>query len=312
VNRKEEIAAPGFLQVLTESGREESHGSLAPPKDWTRTSFHRARLANWITDPEGAGRLAARVMANRLWQHHFGRGIVATPNDFGTQGEPPTHPELLDWLASDLIENGWRLKRLHKLVMTSSVYLQSGAFDEGRAKIDRENAYYWRRAPQRLEGEAIRDAMLHVAGMLDATMHGPGSLDQNMRRRSVYFFIKRSQLIPAMMLFDWPEHLVSIGARSVTTIAPQSLMFMNSPQARQYAEGFAVRLPATSPEEAVRQGYRLAFGRELLEQERELSLDFLARQKATHEQAGRADAERLALVDFCQALLSMNEFAYVE
>jgi hypothetical protein len=119
VNRKEEIVEPGFLQVLTDSGRNESDWTVNPPKDWTRTSFNRARLANWITDPEGAGQLAARVMVNRLWQHHFGRGIVATPNDFGTQGEPPTHPELLDWLARDLIENGWRLKRLHKLMMTS-------------------------------------------------------------------------------------------------------------------------------------------------------------------------------------------------
>jgi hypothetical protein len=312
VNRKEEIAAPGFLQVLTESGKDESQWAVAPPQDWTRTSFDRARLANWITDPEGAGQLAARVMVNRLWQHHFGRGIVATPNDFGTQGEPPTHPELLDWLAADLIENGWRLKRLHKLMMTSSVYMQSGEFDEERAQIDRENAHYWRRAPQRLEGEAIRDAMLHVAGMLDETMYGPGSLDPNMRRRSVYFFIKRSQLIPAMMLFDWPEHLVSIGARSVTTIAPQSLMFMNSPQARQYAEGFAGRLQGKSPEEAVRQGYVSAFGREPLAREQELAAEFIARQQSMHEQAGREDAGRLALTDFCQTMMCLNEFVYVE
>jgi hypothetical protein len=312
VNRKEEVAAPGFLQVLTDSSLLESHWSIDPPKDWTRTSFARARLANWITDREGAGQLAARVMANRLWQHHFGRGIVATPNDFGTQGEPPTHPELLDWLASDLIENGWRLKRLHKLMMTSSVYMQSSAFDEERAQIDRENSYHWRRAPQRLQGEAIRDAMLHVAGMLDTTMHGPGSLDPNMRRRSAYFFIKRSQLIPTMMLFDWPEHLVSIGARSVTTIAPQSLLFMNSPQARQCAEGFAGRLQGRTPEEAVREAYQLAFARGPLPKERELAAEFLDRQRDMHQKAGHAEAERLAMVDFCQALMSLNEFVYVE
>jgi hypothetical protein len=312
VNRKEEVAAPGFLQVLTDSSRDESHGSVNPPKDWTRTSFDRARLANWITDPDGAGQLAARVMVNRLWQHHFGRGIVATPNDFGTQGEPPTHPELLDWLASDLIENGWRLKRLHKLMMTSSVYMQSGAFDEARAGIDPENAFYWRRAPQRLEGEAIRDAMLHVSGMLDKTMHGPGSLDQNMRRRSVYFFIKRSQLIPTMMLFDWPEHLVSIGARSVTTIAPQSLLFMNSPQVRQYADGFAGRLQGRSASEAIQEAYRFSLGREPNDREQQFAADFLTRQAAMHRNAGHADADRLAIVDFCQALFSMNEFVYVE
>lgn len=312
VNRKEEVAPPGFLQVLTESGLDESHWAADPPKDWTRTTFQRASLAQWMTDPHGgAGHLAARVIVNRLWQHHFGHGIVATPNDFGAQGEPPSHPELLDWLASDLIENGWRLKRLHKLIMTSSVYLQNGEFDEARAKIDRENTLLWRRAPQRLEGEAIRDAMLHVSGMLDETMYGPGTLDQNMRRRSVYFFIKRSQLIPTMMLFDWPEHLVSIGARSVTTIAPQSLMFMNSPQARQYAEGFAGRLQAKQ-EESVRQGYLLALGRGPTEREKTLASEFMARQRSMHQQAGHADPERLALADFCQMLMSLNEFVYVE
>jgi hypothetical protein len=154
--------------------------------------------------------------------------------------------------------------------------------------------------------------MLHVAGMLDTTMHGPGTLDQNMRRRSVYFFIKRSQLIPTMMLFDWPEHLVSIGARSVTTIAPQSLMFMNSPQARQYAEGFAGRLNVKPPGDAVREAYLLAFNREPNERERRLATEFLARQTEMREKSGVADAARLALVDLCQALLSMNEFAYIE
>ncbi len=312
VNRKDGVAPPGFLQVLTDSGADADHWAVAPPRDKPQSTYRRAALAQWMTDTEyGAGNLTARVMVNRLWQHHFGRGIVATPNDFGTQGEPPSHPELLDWLAVDLIENGWRLKRLHKLMMTSSVYTQSTAFDEARAAIDRENVSHWRRAPQRLEGEAIRDAMLHVSGLLDGTMHGPGTLDPNMRRRSVYFFIKRSQLIPTMMLFDWPEHLVSIGARSVTTIAPQSLMFLNSPQARQCAEAFANRLPAP-PADAVRQAYLLALGREPLQREQQAAAAFLAQQSEMHQKAGHANGARLALVDFCQALMSTNEFAYVE
>lgn len=312
VNRKGDVATPGFLQVLTDSSVDERRWMAAPPQPSSRLSYHRAALARWITDTEyGAGHLAARVIVNRLWQHHFGRGIVATPNDFGAQGEPPTHPELLDWLAVDLVENGWKLKRLHKLMMTSSVYRQSSDFDEARARIDRENVYHWRRTPQRLEGEAIRDAMLQVAGLLDTTMYGPGSLDPHMRRRSVYFFIKRSQLIPMMMLFDWPEHLVSIGQRSVTTTAPQSLMFINSPQARQYAEGFASRLPAQQ-DEAIRSAYLLALGREPNDNERQTSLTFLTKQTERHQQAGHAAPARLALTDFCQALLSLNEFAYVE
>ncbi|MEJ7594976.1 MAG: PSD1 and planctomycete cytochrome C domain-containing protein [Planctomycetaceae bacterium] len=244
VHQKQEVVTAGFLQVLAPAGVELSHWQVTPPEGWNRTSFRRATLANWMTDPkQGAGGLAARVMVNRLWQHHFGRGLVSTPNDFGISGERPSHPELLNWLASDLIKHGWKLKRLHKLIMMSQTYMQSGAHDEARAGIDRENLLLWRRTPQRLEADAIRDSMLAVSGRLDLTQFGPGTLDQNMTRRSVYFFIKRSQLIPMMMLFDWPEHLVSIGQRPVTTIAPQALMFMNSPQGRDYATAFAQRLP---------------------------------------------------------------------
>src|SRR5205823_13466891 len=144
---------PGFLQVLTNGAEQRWLGAAL------KGTSPRVALANWITDTEkGAGPLLARVIVNRLWQHHFGKGLVATPNDFGTQGEPPTHPELLDWLADNLIRNGWRLKRLHRLMLTSAVYRQGGDFDEGRARLDRDNAYLWRRTPRRLEAEAIRDA----------------------------------------------------------------------------------------------------------------------------------------------------------
>jgi hypothetical protein len=312
VNQKKEVAAPGFLQVLMRDGYDMDRWQSAPPPE-ARTSFRRTSLSNWITDPEhGAGHLAARVIVNRLWQHHFGRGLVATPNDFGAQGELPTHPELLDWLANDLIHNGWRLKRMHKLIMMSAVYMQSTAYDEARATVDRENLYHWRRAPRRLEAEAIRDSMLQVSGMLDRTMFGPGTLDPNMTRRSVYFFIKRSQLIPMMMLFDWPEHLVSIGQRATTTIAPQALAFMNSGQCRQYAEGFARRLESAPADDAIRRAYGLAFGRAPSEQERQLAADFLARQADAYRSAGNAAPDFVALADFCQTLMSMNEFVYVE
>jgi hypothetical protein len=294
-------------------GKDESYWRVAEPAGWKRTSFRRASLAGWLTDADhGAGHLAARVIVNRVWQYHFGRGLVATPNDFGAQGEPPSHPELLDWLADDLIRHGWRLKRLHQLIMTSAVYRQDGEFDEARAGIDRENVFLWRQAPRRLEAEAIRDALLQTAAALDTRMYGPGSLDPNMRRRSVYFFIKRSQLIPMMMLFDWPEHLVSIGQRSTTTTAPQALLFMNSPQGRQYAEGLARRLDGESAGPAVEHAYRIAFGRAPTGPEKRLALDFLARQSASHRRADLDDADHRARVDLCQTLLSMNEFVYVD
>ncbi len=313
VHQKKEVATPSYLQVLMRNGYGPEHWQVPQPEGWTRTSFRRASLANWLTDVDhGAGHLAARVIVNRLWQHHLGRGIVATPSDFGRQGEPPTHPELLDWLAHDLVTHDWKLKRLHKLIMTSAVYMQSSDSDEARVKQDPDNQLLWRFTPRRMEAEAIRDSMLYVSGLLDPTMYGPGTLDQSMRRRSIYFFIKRSQLIPMMMLFDWPEHLVGIGQRSTTTIAPQALAFMNSPQARQYAAGLASRLAALEHHEQVQQAYRLCYGRTPEPRELELAAAFLERQAAGYTAMQKENARQLALVDWCQALMSTNEFVYID
>ena len=298
------VAKAGFLQVLMPAGSEADQWRREPPAGAT-TSYRRASLAAWMTDVEkGAGQLLARVMVNRVWQHHFGRGLVATPNDFGFQGERPTHPELLDWLANDLITHGWSLKRLHKTILMSATYRQSGDFDAADAAKDPENQLLWRFAPRRLEGEAIRDSLLAVSGLLDPTMFGPGSLDENMRRRSVYFTVKRSRLPNSMLVFDWPEHLVSIGARPVTTVAPQSLYLMNSPQSRQYADALAKRSGGAIPTL-----YLLALGREVTPAEQAGAEAFL-KQQSTHYQK-QSDAAHRALTDFCQALLSSNEFLYL-
>jgi len=314
VNQKKDEATPGFLRTLERGGKTEDAWKVNPPKGWTRTSYRRASLANWMTDTsQGAGPLVARVMVNRLWQHHFGRGIVATPSDFGAQGEPPTHPELLEWLAVDMIHNGWTLKRLHKLILTSAVYMQNGTADEARGKIDRENVYLWRYAPRRLEAEPIRDAMLAVSGTLDPRMFGPGTLDQSNKRRSVYFFIKRSQLIPTMMLFDWPEHLVGIGQRGITTTAPQALMFMNSTLGKDSGKGFADRIAGEpTAGDSIKKAYALAFGRAPSTDESKLAEDFLGRQKSAYAADGKPEPGRLAMVDLCQALMSMSEFIYIQ
>ena len=310
VNQKQAEAEPGFLAVLMRDGKGADYWRAEPPSGSTHpSSYRRAALARWLTDTDhGAGQLAARVIVNRVWQHHFGRGIVATPNDFGAQGEPPTHPELLDWLALDLVRNGWTLKRLHKLIVTSSVYMQDSRSDEARARVDRENSLYWRQSPRRLEAEPIRDALLAVSGRLDPAMFGPGTLDPNQRRRSVYFTIKRSQLIPTMMLFDWPEHLVSIGQRSVTTTAPQALLFLNSSLGRASAEGLAARISGDNTA-SVRDAYRLCFGREPDADEARLSASFLDRQADAYRREGKPEA--LARVDLCQSLMSMSEFIYI-
>jgi cytochrome c553 len=313
--QKQGEATPSYMQVLMGVSEKEKHWQATPPKGW-RTSYRRLSLANWITDVEaGAGHLLARVIVNRLWQHHFGRGIVATPNDFGAQGERPTHPELLDYLATELIRNGWRLKPLHKLIMMSAAYMQNGEYNGVRFAADPDDALLWRMPMRRLEAEAIRDAMLAVSGTLDATMFGPGTLDEAMRRRSIYFFTKRSQLIPMMVLFDAPNSLQGLGNRGSTTIAPQALAMMNNSQVQSYARALAQRLlpkARQSTADAVRYGYMLAFGRQPDETEMGDAMTFIQSQSESYRAAGKENGLELALAGFGQALMSLNEFIYVE
>jgi len=313
--QKGEEMSPGFLQILNRSPQGEKNWQEPPPAGG-RTSWRRRALANWITDSQaGAGDLLARVAANRLWQHHFGLGLVATPNDFGTQGMRPTHPELLDWLANDLRQNGWNLKRMHKMIMTSSVYMQSIERDAERAKVDPDNKLLWRRDRQRLEAEVIRDSMLKVSSQLDDRLFGPGTLDQAMKRRSIYFFIKRSQFIPILQLFDAPDPSVSVGNRVPTTIAPQALLFMNNPQVRGYARALAGRLKPVSEKslaDAVAEGYRVTLGRRPNAIESEDSVAFIKRQADSYRATSKTDTDELALADFCQVLFGLNEFIYVE
>ncbi|MBY0229477.1 MAG: PSD1 and planctomycete cytochrome C domain-containing protein, partial [Gemmataceae bacterium] len=249
-DKKNGVARPGFARVLTEgeAGRWLRNGKDALPP--------RVALGKWITDPKGgAGHLLARVIVNRLWQHHFGKGLVRTPNDFGAQGEPPTHPELLDWLAGELIRGGWRLRPLHELMVTSAAYRQSGAASPLAQKEDPRNLLWSHVPPRRLEAEAIRDALLSVGGTLDLNMFGPGTLDDRSPRRSVYLTVKRTRLSPFLQAFDAPESIQSVGERQSTTTTTQALALLNSPFVRSQAGKLAKR--AGSVEKA----YRLALGR---------------------------------------------------
>jgi len=314
-NQKDSVAPQGFLQVLMPAPDAANQWQSPPPAGW-RTSYRRRALAEWLTDTrQGAGGLLARVIVNRLWQHHLGRGIVATPNDFGVRGSLPTHPELLDWLSGELIQRGWKLKELHKLIMTSAVYMQSSRFDEAKAASDRENELLWRRPPHRLEAEVIRDNLLAVSGLLDSTMFGPGTLDEASRRRSIYFTVKRSKLVPMMQVFDAPDALSSLGERSSTTVAPQALLLMNNPNTRLYARAFAKRIggdPAIDLAKSLRAGYVMAVARQPTDEELTDGAAFVAAQASSYQAAGKPDARELALADFCQVLLCLNEFVYVE
>jgi hypothetical protein len=345
VQQKGEVASPAPLVVLVSKSQLVDWSVKETVTGAPEVSHRRSRLANWITDPaHGSGILAARVMVNRLWQNHFGRGIVGTPNDFGASGDKPLHPELLDGLARELIDGGWKLKRIHRLIMTSDTYMQSSDMkrtdilpsEKSLQRVYPENGTWWRRHPRRLEAEALRDSLLSCSGLLDRSMFGPGTLDESMTRRSVYFFIKRSQLIPSMMLFDWPEHLVSIGERSSTTIAPQALMFMNGKIARQAAEGIATKVASQATEDgvhpAISKAYELVYQRSAMPSEIQMGVQFLGQLakarsatnanvvlsnatpslEASQTVLTGADVPLVCWADYCQALLSANEFIYVD
>src|SRR5439155_9997006 len=249
----------------------------------------RRALAEWMTDIEhGAGALVARVIVNRAWQHHFGQGLVRTVNDFGARCDPPTHPELLEWLTAEFVKGGWRLKPLHRLLMNSSVYLQDTTFDAAKAKVDPDNRLLWRRRPQRLESEILRDAMLTVSDTLNRQMCGPAVKApvapeaiqaRNMtdpypkdvqdtpatRRRSLYMFHKRVVQHPLMQAFDGPDAQASCGRRENTTVAPQALALLNDQFVRARSLDFAQRLEIEAgpePQAQVRLAWRLALGRE--------------------------------------------------
>jgi mono/diheme cytochrome c family protein len=310
-NQKAGVATQSYLQVLMR-GADESRWAWAPPAG-SKSSGRRRSLAHWMTDVEhGAGALLARVAVNRIWQQHFGRGIVSTPNDFGRTGTLPSHPELLEWLAAEFIRNGWKQKPIHRLIMTSAAWRQSAATDPAKTAADPDNALFLRATPRRLEAEAARDSILAVSGALDATLYGKGTLDENSRRRSIYFTVKRSQLVNSMVVFDAPEPLVSQGNRPTTTVAPQALFLMNSPQSRAWAAGMAGKVWAAGSTEArLQQASRLALGRGATPEELAVVQPFLERQAAIHAAAGQKEPEKLAFTDYCQTLFGLNEFLYI-
>jgi hypothetical protein len=248
-----------------------------------------------------------------MWRQHFGRGLVATTNDFGSQGEQPTHPELLEWLAAELIENGWRLKPIHRLIMLSSVYTQSGEVTPEQIRLDPANHLWAHRPARRLEAEAIRDALLQVGDRLDVTMYGPSEANAESGRRSVYLRVKRSELVPIMTMFDAPEPTQSIGDRGNTTVPTQALAMMNSNFVRDIANRLEARVEAARPattEEAITLAYGIALGRSP-------GPDEVARMKAFIDLqasmlADQPDAATRAMREFCLALLSLNEFIYVD
>jgi uncharacterized protein DUF1553/uncharacterized protein DUF1549 len=271
----------------------------------------RLELADAIAGKDNP--LTARVMVNRVWQHHFGRGLVGTPSNFGVLGERPTHPELLDYLACRFVESGWSLKTLHREIMLSATYQLSSEADASNLAVDPDNRLLWRMSRQRLDVEAWRDAMLAVSGKLDRSLGGPTTDLKNPKnqRRTVYAKISRHDLNGTLRLFDFPDANITSASRTMTTVPQQQLFVLNSPFVVEQAKALAARVLAegTNEPDRVRRAFALTFGRPASAQEMELALRFLAAEDSV------ADRQTIRLSRwerFAQALLGSNEFMYVD
>jgi cytochrome c553 len=322
---KGDAVTPGFPQVF---GLPDPV-IPTPPAD-ARSTGRRTALANWIAAPDNP--LTARVMVNRLWQHHFGRGIVRSPNDFGFQGTRPTHPELLDWLAAEFMAQGWRLKPLHRLIVTSNAYRMSSRSDPRALAADPANDWFWRFDMRRLTGEEVRDSILAVSGVLNPKMYGPGvyvdiprevlagqskpgygwgqSPPTEQARRSVYIHVKRSLLTPILESFDIAETDRTTPVRFTTTQPTQALGMLNGDFLNQQAGVFAERLRCEAGPDVRRQVRRalyLATGRrpEGAEIARGLQLIEVL-------QKARGASAEAALAGFCLLVLNLNEFIYLD
>lgn len=232
-NQPKQVIEPAALTVASAEGARVSFPLNDPQLP---TTGRRLAFAKWLTEPSNP--LTARAIVNRVWMHHFGRGIVATPGEFGRLGDEPSHPQLLDWLANDFVEHGWSLKRLHRQILTSTVWRQTSLRDPKGETIDSENRFYWRKSLQRVDAEILRDSMLAVSGSLDLKLYGPPvgvaedetgqvRVDASQPRRSIYARVRRSQPVGMLQAFDAPVMGVNCDVRSVTTVAPQSLMMLN-------------------------------------------------------------------------------------
>ncbi len=273
-DRSERVIEPGFISVL---------GAPAPkisPPVALESTGRRTALAKWLADPDNP--LTTRVIVNRIWQYHFGTGLVTTPSDFGHLGEPPTHPQLLDWLTHRFVADGWSIKKLHRLIMTSATYRQT-AFRQAPTvarTVDPENRLLWRMNSRRLDAEQIRDAMLYVSGELDSRIGGP-SVAASSPRRSIYVKVIRNTRYPLFDLFDMADGLGSSGERNVTTTPTQALLMINGAFTLARAETMASRLKRMNlgdDRQLVATAYRVAYGREPTDDEIETAIAFLREQ----------------------------------
>ena len=327
--------SPGFLSAVTDLDK-----PLTTPSPNSKTTHRRLQFAKWITNARNP--LTARVLVNRLWQHHFGQALVRTPNNFGYKSAPPTHPMLLDWLAAEFMEPTtgggvpWTLKRLHKIIMMSDTYQQHSVHPHEATYAQRDflNRNLWKFNRHRLNPESLRDAMLAVSGQINLKMGGSSfypkmssealeglsrkagdwkdSSTDERSRRSIYMMTKRSRLLPLMTAFDFSDTTASCGQRDVTTVAPQALALLNNHFIHSQSEALVNRLvkQTSRTDEQIKLAWRLALGREPADAEFVQARAHLRAQQTHFKNEKKAD--HLALASLCHVLLNSNEFIYVD
>lgn len=311
------------------------YAAFEPATSEDKTSGRRRQLANWIASPKNP--LTARVFVNRLWQHHFGEGLVRSPNNFGYKGALPTHPELLDWLASELVDNNWSAKHIHRLILTSRTWQQSSLHPNAHQAntLDSGNKLWWRANRRRLNAEALRDAMLAASGELDKRIGGEGfkpsisaealegfsrkdaaykaSPPDEQRRRSLYSFVSRSLMPPMMTTFDLCDTTLPCAQRDVTTVPTQALAMLNNDFVYARSEALARRVETTSTKTdgQVVAAWKFILSREPTANEQELAQRHLESQSRNFESAG-VDTKHHALASLCHVLLNSNEFLHID
>jgi len=340
-DNKAPVVQPGYLTVLTKGAPPPV--AKPPKRDDYVSSGRRRALAEWIASPDNP--LTSRVIVNRMWYWHFGRGIVATPGNFGKMGVPPTHPELLDWLATEFVRQGWSLKHMHRVIMNSEAYKMEGAFYQAQnLEKDPDNKFFWRYPVRRLEGEIIRDVILSASGQINLKAGGPPffpSLPQSVRegyrqgkwiltkeepatwRRSVYSYWKRGMKYPMFDVHDQPDQNVTTEKRNITTVPTQALTLLNNEfvlvQARHLAERVIREAGSNDPKAHVRTLYRIALSREPSPTELSGNIEFIRKQRefrASRSSSGSGDSdgqdlELAALTDLSHVMLNANEFVYI-
>lgn len=317
------LVGPGVPSVLTD-GRSPFVVSQPFPKG-TRKTGRRLAFARWLTD--GKHPLTARVMANRIWYHHFGTGLVKTLENFGKQGARPSNPELLDWLAVQFVEQGWSIKRMHQIIMNSQTYRQSSHVNEKRQQLDPQNRLLSRMPLRRMDAEALRDSLLFVSGQLDLTPSGiPDSVSISREgfvsanptasgkwRRSIYMQYRRTEIPTMMDTFDYPEMGPNCMTRNVSTVSPQSLMLMNNQHVRNLAAQLAHRIEHLTTKASdkdfaqVRLVYQLTLSRLPSDRERQLGVEVLKELRAAWH-----DKPQQALSTYCHTVLNSAAFLYVD